>query len=145
MKPHEPEVRLTAGRWRQVEPLFLATCERGPGERATVLEQACGTDVALRHQVESLLAADQGATGFLEPPEVPTPMMPDLETALRTELAGRYTVQLIPVHVLGRFVGPEGDPPARSGGRGRAPSARPPRQRSTRRSNMTGSIMGAAT
>jgi len=92
MNPDEPEARLTAGRWRQVEALFLATRDRGPGERATFLEQACGTDLALRQEVESLLAADQGATGFLEP-GVPAPLMPDLETALRAELAGRYAIE----------------------------------------------------
>ena len=93
MNTDEPEARLTAERWRQVEALFLATRDRGPSERATFLEQACGTDVALRLQVESLLAADQGATGFLEPPGVPAPPMPDLETALRVELAGRYAIE----------------------------------------------------
>jgi serine/threonine-protein kinase len=43
--------------------------------------------------VESLLAADQGATGFLEPPGVPAPLKPDVETRLRAELAGRYALE----------------------------------------------------
>jgi len=93
MNPDEPEARLTAGRWRQVEALFLATRDRSLGERASFLAQACGTDVALRREVESLLAADQGATGFLEPSGVAAPPMPELEAALRTELAGRYAIE----------------------------------------------------
>jgi serine/threonine-protein kinase len=91
--PDEPETRLTPERWREVEAIFLATRDREPGERATFLEQACGTDGALRHEVESLLAADHGATGFLEPPGVPVPEMPGLENALRTALAGRYALE----------------------------------------------------
>ena len=93
MTPDEPATRLTPDRWREVEAIFLATRDREPGERATFLEQACGTDGALRHEVESLLAADHGATGFLEPPGVPVPEMPGLENALRTALAGRYALE----------------------------------------------------
>jgi tetratricopeptide (TPR) repeat protein len=93
MSPDEPETRLTPERWREVEAIFLATREREPGERLTFLEQACGPDVALRHEVESLLAADYGATGFLEPTGAAAPLLPDLETALRAELAGRYALE----------------------------------------------------
>jgi hypothetical protein len=67
MSPDQPGTRLTAERWREVEAVFLATRARGPSERAAFLAQACGADVALRQEVESLLAADLGATGFLEP------------------------------------------------------------------------------
>jgi tetratricopeptide (TPR) repeat protein len=93
MSPDEPATPLTPDRWREVEAIFLATRDREPGERATFLEQACGTDGALRHEVESLLAADHGATGFLEPPGVPVPEMQGLENALRTALAGRYALE----------------------------------------------------
>jgi len=93
MNPDEPETRLTPERWREVEALFLATRDRVPGERATFLEQACGSDVALRHEVESLLAGDQGATGFLEPPGVPAPVVPDFQITLRDNLAGRYAIE----------------------------------------------------
>jgi tetratricopeptide (TPR) repeat protein len=93
MSPDQPGTRLTPDRWREVEAMFLAARAREPGERATFLERACGPDVALRHEVESLLAGDHGATGFLEPPGVPAPLMSDLETALRAELAGRYAIE----------------------------------------------------
>jgi eukaryotic-like serine/threonine-protein kinase len=93
VSPDQPGTRLTPERWRQVEAVFLATRDRGPGERATFLTDACGADVALRLEVESLLAADQGATGFLEPPGGSAPAVRDLEAALRAELAGRYTLE----------------------------------------------------
>jgi tetratricopeptide (TPR) repeat protein len=92
MSPDQPWARLTPDRWREVEALFLATRDRVPGERATFLAQACRGDVALQQEVESLLAADHGATGFLEPPGVALPPMPDLESALRAQLAGRYVL-----------------------------------------------------
>ena len=38
MSPDEPEARLTAERWREVEALFLATRDRELGERARFLE-----------------------------------------------------------------------------------------------------------
>jgi serine/threonine-protein kinase len=64
----EPPSGLTAQRWREVETIFLAARDREPAEQAAFLAQACGTDASLRREIESLLAADHGATGFLEPP-----------------------------------------------------------------------------
>src|SRR5829696_1251568 len=93
MSADTPEPRLTPERWREVESLFLAMRDRVPGERATFLQQACGADAALRQEVESLLAADQGATGFLEQPLAPGTRVPIFESALRAELAGRYVVE----------------------------------------------------
>src|SRR4030095_13993131 len=93
MSANEPGSRPTPERWREVEAMFLATRDREPGERALFLEQACGADVALRHEVDSLLAADHGATGFLEPQGAPAPLGPVFEAKLRTELAGRYTLE----------------------------------------------------
>ena len=93
MNPREPDARLTPQRWREVESIFLATRDRAPSERATFLEQACGADAALRSEVESLLAADHGATGFLERPGPPAPLVPTFETALRAALADRYVLE----------------------------------------------------
>jgi tRNA A-37 threonylcarbamoyl transferase component Bud32/tetratricopeptide (TPR) repeat protein len=93
MNPDEPEERLKPERWREVEALFLAAREREPSERATFLDQTCGQDSVLRQEVESLLAADQGATGFLEPPGALSPLVPDFETMLKAELAGRYAIE----------------------------------------------------
>src|SRR5207237_427126 len=51
--------------------IFLAALEIGdPAERASYLEQACSADVALRQQVEALLAAHQREGSFLDVPAV---------------------------------------------------------------------------
>jgi tetratricopeptide (TPR) repeat protein len=93
MSPNEPPARLTPERWREIEALFLATRNRRQDEQAVFLAQACGSDGELRHEVESLLVADHGATGFLEPPGPPAPLVPGFEATLRDALAGRYTLE----------------------------------------------------
>ena len=67
MSAGESAARLTPERWRQVEAVFIEARDQVSGERSAFLDRACGTDAALRREVESLLAADLGATGFLEP------------------------------------------------------------------------------
>jgi eukaryotic-like serine/threonine-protein kinase len=93
MSPYQRETRLTADRWRQIEDIFLASRDQVPDERAGFIEQACGADAALRIEVESLLAADRGATGFLEPPGTTTTHVPKIETALRAALVDRYVLE----------------------------------------------------
>ncbi|HSS00533.1 MAG TPA: serine/threonine-protein kinase, partial [Kofleriaceae bacterium] len=56
--------------WPEIERLFDLAVAREPGERAAFLDQACD-DAALRGEVESLLRADEQASGFLEVPLVP--------------------------------------------------------------------------
>jgi TolB-like protein len=46
---------------RRVEQLFHDAHERPPAERAAFLAQACGGDRALQHEVESLLAQEDGS------------------------------------------------------------------------------------
>ncbi|HET8549336.1 MAG TPA: protein kinase, partial [Bryobacteraceae bacterium] len=53
-------------RWRQIESLFHAAREKPAEERARFLEEACSTDQKLRQDVESLLASESLACGFLE-------------------------------------------------------------------------------
>ena len=84
---------MTLGRWHEVMTVFEAALERAPGARAQFLDQVCGPDAALRHELETLLAADAAAEGFLEPPVA-------------------NAVELL-----------EGDPGRRSGRRKRRPSA----------------------
>jgi serine/threonine protein kinase/TolB-like protein/tetratricopeptide (TPR) repeat protein len=93
MSADEPTARLTPERWREVETIFLAARDRLSGARSTFLDQACGVDVALRLEVESLLAADLGATGFLESPGALTPLMPEFEATVRVRLADHYTLE----------------------------------------------------
>jgi eukaryotic-like serine/threonine-protein kinase len=54
-------------KWRQIESLYHTARERPPQERARFLEDACGSDEALRGEVESLLANEDLASTFLEP------------------------------------------------------------------------------
>ena len=55
-------------RWTIVDRLFDAALEREPHERAAFLDDACADDEALRREVESLLAHDSRAAGFLSTP-----------------------------------------------------------------------------
>ena len=57
---------MLAEQWRQIESLYHAARELAPGERARFLDDACGTDDALRREVESLLANEDLASSFLE-------------------------------------------------------------------------------
>src|SRR5215470_18856466 len=52
-----PEV--TPERWQKIKELLLAVEEVDPADRDEFLRQACGTDEALRAEIDSLLAADQ--------------------------------------------------------------------------------------
>ncbi|HVG17734.1 MAG TPA: serine/threonine protein kinase, partial [Blastocatellia bacterium] len=56
---------MTPERWRQVERVLQAALERGPAERAALLDRECAGDPSLREEVESLLAAEQPARSFL--------------------------------------------------------------------------------
>jgi TolB-like protein/Tfp pilus assembly protein PilF/predicted Ser/Thr protein kinase len=55
-------------RWAAVKALFFDVVERPPSERSAALDERCAGDEALRHEVESLLASEAQASGFLEVP-----------------------------------------------------------------------------
>src|SRR5712691_8569671 len=56
---------MTPERWEQVGKLYQAALPLQPDERETFLGDACGDDTAMRREVESLLAAEDGAGSFL--------------------------------------------------------------------------------
>ncbi|MBA3514240.1 MAG: serine/threonine protein kinase [Pyrinomonadaceae bacterium] len=58
---------MTSEQWPRVKELFEAALERGPAERAVFLAQACA-DQAIRQEVESLLAAHEGDSSFMNTP-----------------------------------------------------------------------------
>jgi Tol biopolymer transport system component len=60
---------VTADRWRRVKALFEAAVERPAEERDAFLVAATAGDVALRREVESLLASDGADGSFLQHPE----------------------------------------------------------------------------
>jgi serine/threonine protein kinase/Tol biopolymer transport system component len=64
-------------RWRQLEEIYHAASEKAAEDRRAYLDTACGGDGELRREVESLLARDREAEGFLESrmPEQPTVTM----------------------------------------------------------------------
>ncbi len=83
-KPHDKQ--------RAIE-LFEAAVEQTAGQRKAFLEAACRGQPALRAEVESLLAADQRATGFLEPPAPPVPPMQSADDPLLGTQLGKYRLQ----------------------------------------------------
>src|SRR5687768_11215318 len=54
--------------WKRVEELLDAALELGPGERRRLLDESCAGAPDLRREVESLLACEADADGFLDAP-----------------------------------------------------------------------------
>ena len=59
---------MKAERWQQVEQLCEAALKHEAGGRAAFLKEACRGDEALQREVESLLAYEEHAEGFIEAP-----------------------------------------------------------------------------
>ncbi|MGH9435921.1 MAG: hypothetical protein ACRD06_07970, partial [Terriglobia bacterium] len=89
------------GRWRRVAQLHRATLVREESERTAFLLEACAGDEILRREVESLLAYEKEAEGFIESPALevaarqlaaeksgPSRRRP-AESTLQTHLTGR--------------------------------------------------------
>jgi len=65
-------------RAHEVKAIFLESLDRMAGpERASYVDEACGSDAALRSEVESLLLAHQKAGEFLDPAAFGAGMGPD--------------------------------------------------------------------
>jgi serine/threonine-protein kinase len=82
-------------RWRVLEPLLDAALELDPAERPPFIADACGRDLRLRGELESLIAACEQADTILTEPAVITyqPLL-DRETTgeLPQSLGGRYHI-----------------------------------------------------
>jgi serine/threonine protein kinase len=61
---------MTPERDADIERICQAALERDVAVRAAFLEEACAGDAALRREVESLLAQEPAAVGFLSTPAV---------------------------------------------------------------------------
>jgi serine/threonine protein kinase/tetratricopeptide (TPR) repeat protein len=59
---------MDAERARRLEELYHSALERDSAERSAYLQSACGADLELRQELESLLAHDQEAENFIEAP-----------------------------------------------------------------------------
>jgi TolB-like protein len=79
-------------RWRQIESLFHTAHEKTAEERARFLDEACGSDQTLRGEVESLLANEDLAAGFLESDGSGAPGPAASEPVPPGERIGPYTV-----------------------------------------------------
>lgn len=56
---------MTPERWKKINDVFAACVEHGAEDRAAALSRLCGSDLALREEVETLLAYDRRSPGFL--------------------------------------------------------------------------------
>jgi serine/threonine protein kinase/WD40 repeat protein len=55
-------------RWQQIEKIYHEALQRKPDERSAFLDEVCGSDQALRKQIESLLTHEGEAEDFIEMP-----------------------------------------------------------------------------
>jgi Tol biopolymer transport system component/serine/threonine protein kinase len=86
---------MTPQRWKEVKELFYAALERGPADRAAFLAQACGDDHALRHEIESLIAAHEQSGDFIDSPayEAAAELMSDAKAELKPgQTFGAYRI-----------------------------------------------------
>jgi non-specific serine/threonine protein kinase/serine/threonine-protein kinase len=61
---------MTPERWQQIKAVLAAALERTPVERAAFLEEACGGDISLRAEVESLIACEQPGDSVIDSPSL---------------------------------------------------------------------------
>ncbi len=84
---------MLAERWRRIESLFHEALEKSAEQRSSFLDQACSSDPSLRREVESLLAHESLAGGFLESGlSAPREVAPPREPVPHGERIGPYTV-----------------------------------------------------
>jgi serine/threonine protein kinase len=57
---------MTTERWRRIEEIYQAAADLDPRERADLLKQTCGTDGALRQEIEDLLSEKGDIEAALE-------------------------------------------------------------------------------
>ena len=81
-------------RWERVAALFDAAVALPRWERTRFLEQECTDQPELRAEIESLLAADEEDSEFLEdsPLELPRELFADATTELRKQKFGAYRI-----------------------------------------------------
>ncbi len=59
---------MSSEKWNRVNELFYAALDRPPEQRNTFLKDACGSDLSLQQEVESLLAAFHSSDDFIQSP-----------------------------------------------------------------------------
>src|SRR5438876_1289873 len=61
---------MTDEKWERVKEVFDAALPRAPHERAQILDELCGADDDMRHEIEALLSSFDDAGGFMAKPLV---------------------------------------------------------------------------
>ena len=84
-------------RWRRARDIFDVLVDLPPADRGALLDQACGADLVLRHDIESLLRFDQSTADPIEHAVVGAAQAVAQESAWDTYLTvpesiGRYRV-----------------------------------------------------
>ena len=81
-------------RWQQISTVFQAALERGPGQQAAFLDEACAGDSSLRREVESLIASHEQVGNFIEAPaiEVAAPLLVDDQADSVGRMIGHYKI-----------------------------------------------------
>jgi serine/threonine protein kinase len=85
---------MTLERWSEVARLYHDAASRDAAERAAFLADACAGDDALRHEVESLLAQEPSAEGFLSAPVVAGGML-DIGPSFIGRQLGPYRIDAL--------------------------------------------------
>ncbi|MEP7308041.1 MAG: protein kinase [Acidobacteriota bacterium] len=101
MNPGDPKPGAVA-RWQDVERLLEAALTRRVDERVAFLAEACAGDELVRCEVESLLAQEAGASGFMSTPAVA------MEGAMRENGAGWFVGQRLGSYQIQSLLGAGG-------------------------------------
>jgi eukaryotic-like serine/threonine-protein kinase len=83
---------VTPERWREIERLYHEARERPDDQRARFLAEACVADAALRAEVESMLASEPAAAGFMSTPAVGSGSLIGMTSFVGRQL-GPYAIQ----------------------------------------------------
>jgi serine/threonine-protein kinase len=84
---------MTPERWLRIEELFEAAVELTPEQRSRYLSEACGNDVALRRQVESLIfSSDDSDKVFEQAIRNAVAHAPAMEASLIGQHVGPYLI-----------------------------------------------------
>ncbi len=81
----------TIQRWQQIKEVFQEAIDRPANQRADYIARACHADEELRSEVETLLALEDKAVDFIEPPAAgdlrsPGIAAPDTSTSLEKNM-----------------------------------------------------------
>src|SRR5438067_92358 len=91
---------MATDRWKKIEEVYHTARERDESERVAFLNEACAGDEALRQEIESLLAEENGAKSLLESPALEIAAKSITEDQIRS-LAGQRLGSYQVISLLG--------------------------------------------